>query len=153
VWLRAFPDLGSRAARLQSFYSGPIWKANAAAANATMVDVDNVLLLRPVRPDTVFALPPERRPSPAEATLVATIHYRERPFDAEFVDGFQRRAEHAGVKPLAMFWTEYGDNDFPALPVRSGVHAFVWFAREEVDLVGLTTDRLRLAPTPRSLLR
>ncbi|HEY7225469.1 MAG TPA: NIPSNAP family protein [Micromonosporaceae bacterium] len=158
VWLRAFPDLATRAERLQAFYSGPIWRANSAAANATMIDVDNVLLLRPVSPDSGFALPPVRPASPDDATpitstLVATIHYRDRPFDVAFAEQFRRVASERGVEPMALFWTEYGENAFPALPVRTGVHAFVWFAREHADLVDLPTERLRLAPTPRSLLR
>ena len=47
VWLRGFPDMESRARSLAAFYRGPIWKANRDAANATMIDSDNVLLLRP----------------------------------------------------------------------------------------------------------
>src|ERR1043165_9345700 len=57
VWLRGFPDHASRAARLESFYSGPIWKAHRDAANATMIDSDNVLLLRPLDPASGFLLP------------------------------------------------------------------------------------------------
>jgi hypothetical protein len=153
VWLRAFPDLETRAERLQSFYSGSTWRTHAATANATMVDVDNVLLLRPATPDSGFALPAERRAWPNDSTLVATIHYRDRPFDAEFVEHFQRTADERSVDPIALLWTEYGENGFPALPVRTGIHAFVWFARGQADLVDLPTERLRLAPTPRSLLR
>src|SRR5215472_3645099 len=47
VWLRGFHDMPQRAFALNEFYSGPAWKANSSEANATMVDVDNVLLLRP----------------------------------------------------------------------------------------------------------
>jgi hypothetical protein len=46
VWLRGFADMPNRARALQEFYGGPIWKANREAANATMIDSDNVLLLR-----------------------------------------------------------------------------------------------------------
>jgi NIPSNAP len=153
VWLRGFPDLATRAGRLQTFYSGPIWKKHAAAANATMLDSDNVLLLRPVEPGSGFVLPAERRPSTEDSTMVATIHYRDRPFGPAFVGQFRRAAAQQGVVPLALFWTEYAENTLPALPVRTGEHVFVWFSREVADLVDLPTDRLRLAPTPRSLLR
>jgi len=66
VWLRGFADMPSRAAGLQAFYTGPAWKANARAANGTMIDSDNVLLLRPTGPGAGFALdglvrPPGRR--------------------------------------------------------------------------------------------
>ena len=48
VWLRGFGDMGTRKRALEAFYGGPAWKHHASAANATMVDVGNVLLLRPV---------------------------------------------------------------------------------------------------------
>jgi hypothetical protein len=35
-------------APLASFYGGPIWKAHSAVANTTMIDIDNVLLQRPL---------------------------------------------------------------------------------------------------------
>ena len=39
--------MASRAQALQDFYGGPVWKAHRETANTTMVDSDNVLLLRP----------------------------------------------------------------------------------------------------------
>ena len=54
VWMRGFPDMQRRREALEAFYGGPVWKAHAVAANATMVDVDDVLLLRPVAPSTGF---------------------------------------------------------------------------------------------------
>src|SRR5207253_8210966 len=47
VWLRGFRDMSSLAQCLQAFYGGPVWKQHRDAANATMIDSDNVLLLRP----------------------------------------------------------------------------------------------------------
>jgi hypothetical protein len=38
----------TRKRALETFYSGPDWRAHASAANATMIDVDNELLLRPL---------------------------------------------------------------------------------------------------------
>src|SRR5687767_11829972 len=49
VWIRGFRDLPARGRALKAFYGGPIWHEHAAAANATMIDSDNALLLRPVR--------------------------------------------------------------------------------------------------------
>jgi hypothetical protein len=49
VWLRGFTDIWSRKRGLEAFYSGPVWTAHAVAANATMIEVDNVLLLQPRR--------------------------------------------------------------------------------------------------------
>src|SRR5919108_2905023 len=46
VWLRGFHDMPARAQSLHAFYGGPVWKAHREAANATMIDSENVLLLR-----------------------------------------------------------------------------------------------------------
>src|SRR5579859_1595599 len=47
VWLRGFDDMSRRAQALASFYGGPAWKEHCNEANQTMIDSDNVLLLRP----------------------------------------------------------------------------------------------------------
>jgi len=62
VWLRGFRDMASRAKALQDFYGGPVWKAHREAANATMVDSDNVLLLCPAAPTSGFSLENMKRP-------------------------------------------------------------------------------------------
>ena len=54
VWLRGFADMASRSAGLQAFYGGPAWLAHREEANATMVDSDDVLLLRPAWPGASF---------------------------------------------------------------------------------------------------
>ena len=61
VWIRGFQDMASRAAGLEAFYSGPVWKAHRNAANATMLDSGNVLLLHVARPGSGLA-PTDRRP-------------------------------------------------------------------------------------------
>ncbi|HEY1487648.1 MAG TPA: NIPSNAP family protein [Micromonosporaceae bacterium] len=159
VWLRGFATMPARAEALARFYGGPVWKANAAAANATMIDSDDVLLLRPSTPRTGIPAPTRPRPpvgrtETPESVYVATISYRDRPFDDAFLD----QLRPAGV----CLQTEYAENTFPALPVRTGEHALVRLARfatvddadaiEEPDL-GMRSERLRLAPTARSLLR
>jgi hypothetical protein len=144
VWLRGFPDMESRAAALSAFYGGPVWRAHRAAANATMVDSDNVLLLRPAGPRPGFDLTGAVRPPvgarPPSSVIFATICYGERPEPL--------------IDPLASFETEPAENNFPALPVRTGEHVFVWFSRSPGrDPLPSTVERLRLAPTARSLLR
>jgi len=62
VWLRGFRDMPTRAEALGAFYGGPIWKAHREAANATMIDSDNVLLLRPASPCSGFVLEYKHRP-------------------------------------------------------------------------------------------
>jgi hypothetical protein len=188
VWLRGFPDMPRRAAALGSFYGGPVWKAHSRAANATMVDSDDVLLLRPVTAHTGFPEPtgvrhPPGHPTPQGSLVLATLYHRDRPFDRSFMDFFDREIRpvlvETGAAPLACLQSEHAENTFPALPVRAGENVFVWFARftDPVDLdhhrvrlersdrwrdrvlPALSTvlagppQRLRLAPTTRSMLR
>ncbi|WP_348642190.1 hypothetical protein [Mesorhizobium sp. B2-3-5] len=47
VWLRGFDSMDARKDALTAFYGGPIWAAHRDAANATMIDSDDVLLLKP----------------------------------------------------------------------------------------------------------
>ncbi|MEU7746373.1 NIPSNAP family protein [Nonomuraea sp. NPDC049158] len=178
-WIRKFPDMEARRAALTAFYGGPIWKANRDAANATMIDSGNVLLLRPVPassadvprgssldPFSGTVRPPVGATVVPESLYVAMIYHVEDGF-AEF---FAREAvpvlSEAGVPPVACFETETAENTFPALPVRTGEQVFVWFARfdrpsdeRDVALPGLESrltsppQRLRLAPTARSALR
>ena len=125
VWLRGFETMPGRAKALASFYSGPAWRAHSAGANATMIDSDNVLLLRPVSARSAFPAPGTPRPpaghteSPTSLVL-ATIYYRDRPFDDGFLNFFDRQARpalaEAGAQPLAWLQTEYAENTFPALP-------------------------------------
>jgi hypothetical protein len=138
VWLRGFRDMPSRAQALKDFYGGPVWKAHREAANATMIDVDNVLLLHPATPTSGFSLEGKTRP-PAGSNeiqselIVATIHYFNAPVDAAFVQFLEKIVKPAaigsGATVLAYFATEHSENTFPALPVREGENVFVWFAR------------------------
>ena len=66
VWLRGFTDMTSREQALGAFYGGPVWAEHRDAANATMIDSDDVYLLRPV---TVAGA----EPSTTGGTLGATI--------------------------------------------------------------------------------
>lgn len=136
VWIRGFSDMVSRAEGLAAFYGGSVWKAHRDAANATMVDSSDVLLLRPAR--TGFTLPRDRPPIDAErpsSLVVATIYYRNEPVDEEFIAFFERDVRplmrETGANVLATFQTEPAENTFPALPVRTGEHVFVSFASFE----------------------
>jgi hypothetical protein len=138
VWLRGFRDMASRAQALQNFYGGPVWKAHREAANATMVDSDNVLLLRPALPTSGFSLEGKRRPASGvdqipKELVVATVYYFDALPDAGFVNFFEQTLKPAvtdtGASILAYFVTEDSENTFPALPVRESENVFVWFAR------------------------
>jgi len=147
VWMRGFPDIASRAKALSAFYGGPVWKAHREAANATMIDSDDVLLLRPRTFPAGFAA---RRPEQRTTLVVATIC--PRPSEGEV-------APMVGGRPLMTLETEPAENDFPALPVRTGEDVVVWLSSfdsaEEFRprRVPSGVQQLRLAPTARSLLR
>ena len=121
---------------LTNFYSGPIWKAHGRVASGTMVDSDNVLLLRPLRSDTAFApstvkLPPPGTRGPGKGLLVASIVYVERNTPSEFGEFFQKELqphwEQAGAPVIAQMVSEHSPNTYPSLPVRERENVFVWF--------------------------
>ena len=137
VWLRGFRDMPSRAKALTDFYSGPVWKAHREAANATMIDSDNVLLLRPAVPTSGFSLENmKRRPMGSDeaptSLVVTTIYYFEGPVAHDFINFFEHTlkpvATSLGATVSANFVTENSENTFPALPVRAGENIFVWFS-------------------------
>jgi len=136
VWLRGFRDIPSRAQSLKEFYAGPTWKAHREAANATMVDTDNVLLLRPGLPLSGFSVNSSDRPQPranrvSHGMVVATLYYFSAPVGTDFVDFFEHTLKpvvtDTGASILAYFVTEESANNYPGLPVREGEHVFVWF--------------------------
>jgi quinol monooxygenase YgiN len=157
VWLRGFEDMAVRERALRSFYTGPTWKAHSKAANATMIDATNVLLLRPAASGSGFALDRSRRPAPGAAApskrlVVATIHYLETAPGADFVDFFDREVlpplQAAGASVLGRFVTEGAPNTFPALPVREGEQVFVLFSGF-ADLAAYERHLAELGRSPR----
>src|SRR6266545_3360159 len=93
VWFRGFRDMPSRAAALGAFYGGPVWKAHREAANATMIDSDNVLLLRPARPGSEFLFGNDRPGSGTQGNskrlIVANIYYFDAPVTEDFIGFFE----------------------------------------------------------------
>lgn len=183
VWLRGFADLDERVRALAVFYDGPVWLAHRDAANATMIDSDDVLLLQPRRP---FDLTGLVRPAPgaiAPAGLVMAMVCPLKPgTERAQVQAFETRLwprlETHGARLLASCTSEPARNGFPRLPVREDERVFVWMAafdNEDVHarwqqsvaadpataaalaewLAALdgNPQTLRLVPAPRSLLR
>lgn len=139
VWLRSFPDMAARARALHAFYGGPVWQAHREAANATMIDSDDVLLLR----GPGFAAPATTGP------VVATICH---PLDpTAFADHFERHLRPAlaaaGAPAQAVHLSEHAENTFPALPVRTGEDVLLWFtAGQEAPRLPDLSLHLKSAP-------
>jgi hypothetical protein len=125
---RGFADMPSRQRSLEAFYGGDVWRAHGPSANATMLDSDDVLLLRPTDPPHP-PLPAERAGEPEPgAVTVGIVHLGDHPEHepALSVVGHQLLGAALGV-PVAMWRTEPALNTFPALPVRPD-HVVVWQA-------------------------
>jgi NIPSNAP len=164
VWVRGFPDMATRLSALTGFYGGPVWREHRAAANATMIDFDDVLLLEPVG----AGFPPAPRaalgagaPGPSRVLVVVRTGEGLEPAAADAERLLAVRPVVARTAPHA--------NDFTALPVREE-QAVVWFAsfphaaalraaRERLDAdpswrsAAKTVQVLELEPTARSALR
>lgn len=131
VWLRGFESMQSRERALTAFYGGTAWKAHRAAANATMLDSDNVLLLRMLDGN----LAPAAQGGPSRGGVFTVfIHYIPpalmQLFQAFFETHLRKRLESWGVNVIATLQTELGANTFPQLPVRTGEDVFVWLSRQ-----------------------
>jgi hypothetical protein len=168
VWLRGFADMAARGRALPAFYGGPVWAAHRDAANATMVDSDDVLLLRPAWDGA--ALPPglpRDAPRPPSGVLHALVLPLRQPPDAALLDACRSMpAAHAQLH--AWYATETAANNFPRLPVREGEQVLLalalfsdaaagesWRQRVQQRLqpwLARAAQCLRLAPTSRSAL-
>ena len=130
VWMRGFRDMASRPQALSRFYDGPIWKAGNSAANATMLDSDNVLLLKPASPDSGFHA---TNAANKDEIIGVNIYYLANVEAQAFVKFFDEsmlpHIAQLGAKPIARLVTEESPNNFPRLPVREHDRVFAWFAR------------------------
>lgn len=159
VWLRGFPSMEARRKSLEAFYYGPVWKQHRDAANATMVDSDNVLLLRPLGTSTRAGH--DATPTPAGAYTVE-IH----PVPVDTVESADEAALEAlprlpaGSHAVGSYVTLRTENTFPALPVRDDVVAVVRVVAHSTGADADTPTRSagadvpthRLAPTAGSQL-
>jgi hypothetical protein len=133
VWIRSFPSMARRASSLDAFYGGPVWRRHRDAANATMIDSDNVLLLRPAWRGSSFNLERRARSSAADRGVVqlGIVSFHNPVDDAAlryFSDELKPLFEPARAKLLACLISEPAPNTFPALPVREAENVLVWLA-------------------------
>jgi hypothetical protein len=130
VWMRGFPDMAARHRALDRFYNGPVWAAHRTAANDTMLDSDDVLLLKPARPDMAFRF--ENRSGPkvdARRGVLVGISPLTGPA-GDALELFERtvapRLRARGIDLDGVFVTEAAPNTFTRLPVREGEPVLVW---------------------------
>ncbi|RUL77548.1 NIPSNAP family protein [Dyella choica] len=137
VWLRGFKDMPSRQAGLTGFYTGPVWMANRNAANETMVDSDNVLLLKPAWAGSGLGHQPLNRAAAGSridppGLVDITVFSLKSAADQRLLDfcrqDMTRVLEHAGAHVVAWYITEDAPNNFPRLPVRTGENVLVGVA-------------------------
>ena len=164
VWFRGFADMDARRAALTSFYGGKVWAEHRNAANATMVDSDDVLLLRPAG-----RVSPPPVPAPGGHLTLAILRFAHPvgEADAAAVAEHARAAAAAdGARLLATLRTLYAANTFPALPIRDDVNAVVLISRAPTAApatwpgglartsgLAAPPSVVRLRPTERSALR
>jgi len=139
VWMRGFADMAARAESLAAFYGGPVWKAHRDAANATMVDSDNVFLLRPLGCDQGLMAALQRRPPagsaarPGGGVFTITLCPLRRPADEALVHAFDQHVHPwwvgVGGDLLACWVSGDAPNTFPRLPVREGEPVIAWLTR------------------------
>jgi hypothetical protein len=175
TWLRGFPSMSRRPAALERFYSGPVWSAHRAEANATMLDVDDVLLLRPARPDSAFRLEGERaeigsEQSPSGVIEATILHLEDSPESTGVVSFFESAIaptlRSSGGTLLGYFLTERSPNNFPGLPIREDANVLAYFigfpqgrrlddrlAAAEAPGLARPPEVIALEPTARARLR
>jgi hypothetical protein len=144
TWLRGFRDTDARAAINAAFYYGPVWKEPKTTMNDRLVDHTNVLLLRPLAPETrlpVFpAVDAVHEVDTARGVVVAQI-FAIKP-GANNVETFAAAAAEtfagycaAGARPLAVLSTLDVPNNFPQLPFRTDGPHLVWLGMVESNAI------------------
>jgi hypothetical protein len=132
VWIRGFSGMDARPKALGDFYGGPVWQSHRNEANKTMVDSDNVLLLKPLTPSDglVFRPPTDGE---TDGVVSAMIYYLGDVdpekfgtfYDADILPRLKKMNAHV----LAQFISEDAPNNFSKLPVREKDRVFIWLGQ------------------------
>jgi hypothetical protein len=138
VWFRGFADHGVRLRSLTDFYSSDLWLRNREAANATIVDNDDVLLLRPVSGrliDPESEAPSATDPEGPKGLIVLETFLLPPGRHDDFAEFFVREIDptlrELEAPPFATLATDPRQNDYPRLPVRENESVFVTATRFE----------------------
>lgn len=142
TWLRGFKSMDAQAIVNSAFYYGPLWREHRKTMNDRMEDINNVMLLRPIRPGrgiTVLpAVDPVMEPDGAQGVVVVQIF----PVQPEKVESFAVKAEEvfgryavAGVREAGLLVTLDARNNFPQLPVKTDGPYLVWIGIVQNNLV------------------
>ena len=167
IWLRAFQHMEGRQRALEGFYTSPTWLMHRDATNDTILDNDDVHLLRAIAPDAGIPIqgrrpaPGERKPAQAFKLLVSELRFAEALGNYHlWLRLFLRKA---GADPIASLGTLMAENNYPRLPVWQNrpVHVALLAGDAEMpelplELRGMlkwAPEVLTLRPTARSLLR
>ena len=181
TWLRGFRDMAQRLAVNTAFYDGPVWQEHKDALNADLLECDDVLLLRPLYPDSGPALLPApdplAEPHGAQGLAVAQL-FRVAPGRladcALAAEQWFVHYQGRGVTEAAILATLDQPNNFPRHAVRSDAGYLVWLgvlsgdaalapllplfergaaALAQAGLLDGPPELLLLDPAPRSRLR
>jgi hypothetical protein len=167
VWFRGFPDMAARHDSLVAFYDGPVWAKHQDAANATMIDSDNVMLLRAVTEhDALPTHRPNQRGTRTPTGLVVVVaeyveHVNEATI-ASFKSEVIPELHRSGCRSLGVYATKAAPNTYTRLPVRTD-RAIVWIGAIDTEdsstvrhaitpVAERHQERLVLIPTNRSVL-
>ncbi|MET0555021.1 MAG: NIPSNAP family protein [Vicinamibacteria bacterium] len=181
TWLRGTPDYDAHAAVKSAVYDGPIWKELAPRVNPLIADSDDVLFLRPLRPERgVVVLPPvdvltetEGPRGIAVARIFGVAEGAADAFAERAETAFARYAE-AGAREAGVLVSLDRPNNFPRHPIRTDGPFVVWLgvvpdepaleklhaaidatapALQSTGLLRGDAETVALDPTPRSRLR
>lgn len=178
VWFRGFADQAARTRALPAFYGGPVWAQHGPAANETMLEWHDVLMLKPAAAEAAFKAAGRERLPPGTVDLedgrtylVAIHHLMPDAADDEaalLAKAIADAVHAAGGEVLASLISDRSENGFRRLPVREGecvavtlvrpavaqaIPALETALRETAPGAGRMPDIARLIPTARSLLR
>ena len=178
VWFRGFPDQQARTRALPAFYGGPVWAEHGPAANQTMLEWHDMLMLKPAAPGSGFDTDGRERLPPGTADLedghpylVAIHHLAPDAADDAAALAAQMIGETVratGGELMASLISDRSENGFARLPVREDECVVVTLVRPAVSQAiptleaalreipvgsGRAPDIAHLIQTARSLLR